>query len=140
MTDADIEAVLRSSHTFAVVGASDNPSRPSYGVMAFLQSRGYRIVPVNPTLAGRTILGEQVAPDLASLEGPIDVVDVFRRPEAALEAVRAAIAEKDRLAIKTVWMQVGVINETAAQEARDAGLTVVMDRCPKIEYPRLIGY
>jgi predicted CoA-binding protein len=139
VTDAEIRKVLETSRTFAVVGASDDASRPSYGVMAYLQAEGYRIIPVNPTLAGKTLLGETVAADLASLEGPVDVVDIFRRPDAALEVVRAAIREKDRLAIKTVWMQIGVINETAAEEARAAGLTVIMDHCPKIEYARLLG-
>jgi predicted CoA-binding protein len=139
MTDAEIETILRTSRTFAVVGASNDASRPSYGVMTYLHAMCYRIMPLFPTLAGETLLGERVAADLASLEEPIDVVDIFRRSDAALEAVRLAIREKDRLAIKTVWMQIGVINEQAAAEARDAGLTVVMDRCPAIEYPRLIG-
>lgn len=139
MTDAEIKTILRTSRTFAVVGASNDASRPSYGVMAYLQAKGYQVLPVNPMLAGETLLGEPVAADLASLKGPVDVVDIFRRSGAALDAVRAAIREKDRLAIKVVWMQIGVINEQAAAEARDAGLTVVMDRCPAIEYPRLIG-
>jgi predicted CoA-binding protein len=139
MTDAEIETILRTSRTFAVVGASNDASRPSYGVMAYLQAKGYRILPVNPMLAGETLFGEPVAADLASLNGPVDVVDIFRRSDAVLDVVRAAIREKDRLAIKAVWMQLGVINEQAAGEARDAGLTVVMDRCPAIEYPRLIG-
>ncbi len=138
-SDADITEILRSSRTFAVVGASDDPSRASNYVMAYLQAKGYRTLPVNPTLAGKTILGERVAEDLAALDGPIEVVDIFRRSEAALEVVRAAIREKDRLGIKTVWMQIGVINETAAAEAEAAGLNVVMNRCPKVEYPRLIG-
>nr|WP_244534718.1 CoA-binding protein [Hyphomicrobium sp. CS1GBMeth3] len=137
-SDDDIANILRSSRTFAVVGASDNPTRPSYGVMGFLKAKDYVVIPVNPTLEGRTIHGEPVLSDLAAIERPVDVVDVFRRPEAALDAVRAAIREKDRLGIKTVWMQIGVINEIAAAEARAAGLTVVMDRCPKIEYPRLL--
>ena len=140
MTDAEIRKVLETSRTFAVVGASDDPSRPSYGVMAYLRAKGYRTIPVNPTLAGKTLLGETVAADLASLDGPIDVVDVFRRPDAALEVVRAAIREKDRLAIKTIWMQIGVINEVAAEEARAAGLIVIMDHCPKIEYARLLAH
>jgi predicted CoA-binding protein len=139
VTDAEIRKVLEASRAFAVVGASDDASRPSYGVMAYLQAKGYRVLPVNPTLAGKTVLGERVAADLAALEGPVDVVDIFRRPDAALEAVHAAIAEKDRLAIKTVWMQIGVVNEQAAEAARAAGLTVIMDRCPKIEYARLMN-
>ncbi len=137
-TDAAIADILRTSRTFAVVGASDDVSRPSYGVMAYLQAKGYQVLPVNPGLAGSTLLGEPVAPDLSALDAPIDVVDIFRRPDAALEVVRSAIRERDRLAIKAVWMQIGVINETAASEAQAAGLAVVMNRCPKIEYARLL--
>ncbi|HEX2840434.1 CoA-binding protein [Hyphomicrobium sp.] len=138
-SDAVIADILRTSRTFAVVGASSNASRPSYGVMAYLQAKGYQVVPVNPALAGSTLLGEHVAPDLSALDTPIDVVDIFRQPDAALEVVRSAIREKDRLTIKTIWMQIGVVNETAASEAQAAGLAVVMDRCPKIEYARLVG-
>lgn len=137
--DAAIAAVLKSSRTFAVIGASDDASRPSYGVMSYLKAKGYKVIPVNPTLAGKKILGAGVRKDLSAIRGQVDVVDIFRRPEAALVAVRDAIREKDRLGIKAVWMQIGVINETAAAEARAAGLTVVMNRCPKIEYARLIG-
>lgn len=138
-TDDEIESVLRNARSFAVVGASQNPSRPSYGVMSYLLAKGYEIVPVNPGLAGGELLGQPVAADLVSVARPIDVVDIFRNSEAALDAVRAAITEKDRLGIKTIWMQIGVINGTAAAEARAAGLTVVMDRCPKIEHARLFG-
>ena len=133
-----IEEILNSSKNVAIVGLSPKPERPAGHVAEYLQQQGYRILPVNPMLAGETLLGEPVAADLASLEGPVDVIDIFRRSDAALDVVRAAIREKDRLAIKTVWMQIGVINEQAATEAREAGLTVVMDRCPAIEYPRLI--
>jgi predicted CoA-binding protein/catechol 2,3-dioxygenase-like lactoylglutathione lyase family enzyme len=137
--DAAIAAILESSRTFAVVGASDDASRPSYGVMAYLKSKGYDVIPVNPNLDGKTIHGARVVGDLSAIRGPIDVVDIFRRPAAALDAVRAAIREKSRLGIKTVWLQIGVINEQAAAEARAAGLAVVMNRCPKIEYARLLG-
>lgn len=137
--DAAIADILRSARTFAVVGASDNPARPSHGVMSFLKAKGYTVLPINPTLEGRTILGADVRADLSAVTQPVDVVDIFRRPDAALHAVRAAIREKDRLGIKTVWMQLGVVNEAAAAEARAAGLTVVMDRCPKIEYARLLA-
>lgn len=137
--DAAIATILKTSRTFAVIGASDDASRPSYGIMSYLKAKGYKVIPVNPTLAGKRILGATVRGDLAAIRQQVDVVDIFRRPDAALEAVRAAIREKDRLGIKTVWMQIGVINETAAAEARAAGLAVVMNRCPKIEYPRLIG-
>lgn len=137
--DAEIAAILTSSRTFAVIGASDDPSRPSYGVMGYLKAKGYKVIPVNPKLEGRKVLGTVAKADLAAIRQPVDVVDIFRQPGAALDVVRAAIREKDRLKIKTVWMQLGVINEEAAREARAAGLTVVMDRCPKIEYARLIG-
>jgi predicted CoA-binding protein len=138
-TDEDIAAILRTQRTFAMIGASIDPSRPSYGVMAYMQARGFRIIPVNPTIEGQEILGERVYASLAALEGPIDVVDIFRRPDAVPEVVAAAIAEKDRLAIKTIWMQIGVIHEEAAAEARAADLAVVMNRCPKIEYARLLA-
>jgi predicted CoA-binding protein len=137
--DAAIVAILNAARTFAVIGASDDASRPSYGVMSYLKSKGYKVIPVNPTLEGKRILGAAVRKDLAAVRQPVDVVDIFRRPDAALEAVRAAIREKDRLGIKAVWMQIGVVNETAAAEARAAGLAVFMNRCPKIEYARLIG-
>lgn len=136
--DAAIASILKNARTFAVIGASDDASRPSYGVMSYLKAKGYKVIPVNPTLEGRKILGASVRTDLAAIRQPIDVVDIFRRPDAALEAVRAAIREKERLKIKAVWMQIGVINETAAAEACAAGLAVVMNRCPKIEYARLI--
>jgi len=138
-TDSEIAKVLETSRTFAVVGASDDARRPSHGVMAYLKAKGYRIVPVNPTLEGKKILGASVRKDLSAIRQPVDVVDVFRKPEAALDVVREAIREKDRLGIKTVWMQIGVVNHRAAAEARAAGLTVVMDRCPKVEHARLIG-
>lgn len=137
-SDAEIAEILSTSRTFAMVGASANEARPSYGVMRFLLAKGYDVVPVNPGLAGQQILGRTVAADLASVPAPVDVVDVFRNSEAALDVVRAAIAEKDRLGLKAVWLQIGVVNEIAAAEAEAAGLAVVMDRCPKIEHARLI--
>jgi predicted CoA-binding protein len=137
--DAEIADLLRTARTFAVVGASKNPARPSHGVMRYLIARGYDVSPVNPGLGGAELLGRTAAADLAAIEGTVDVVDIFRNSAAALDAVRAAIREKNRLAIKAVWMQLGVINEEAAAEARAAGLTVVMDRCPAIERPRLLG-
>lgn len=139
LTDAEIADVLKSMRTFAVVGASDNPARPSFGVMEFLKAKGYEVIPVNPALAGQEVLGAHAAADLAAIVKPIDVVDIFRRSDAVLDVVRAAIQEKDRLGIKVIWMQLGVVNEEAATQARAAGLTVIMDRCPKIEYTRLIG-
>ncbi len=131
--DEEIAELLSNSRTIAVVGASDRPSRPSYGVMRFLQHWGYRVVPVNPQITGEHVLGEFVWRELAQIGIPIDIVDIFRRPETAGEAVDQAIF----VGAKAVWMQIGVINEEAAERAEAAGLKVVMDRCPKIEIPRL---
>lgn len=128
-----IRQLLQRTANVALVGASHKPHRDSYRVMAFLQQQGYRVIPVNPSRAGREILGEPVRAALADIEEPIDLVDVFRNPEAAGETVDEAIA----VGAKAVWLQVGVINETAAERARAAGLQVVMDRCPMIEIPRL---
>jgi uncharacterized protein len=132
-SDADIADLLRSTRTIALVGASDRPSRPSHGVMRTLQMHGYRVFPINPQITGEHIHGEYVWRELSQIGEPIDLVDIFRRPEAAGEAVDEAIAA----GAKAVWMQLGVINEAAAQRAEAAGLKVVMDRCPAIEIPRL---
>lgn len=131
--DADIRHLLEGARTIALVGASDRPHRPSFGVMAFLQRHGYRVIPVNPQITGEHIHGEFVFRDLHQLGDPIDIVDIFRRPEAAGEAVDAAIA----VGAKAVWMQLGVVNHEAAARAESAGLRVVMDRCPAIDIPRL---
>jgi len=131
--DEDIARLLTNARTIAVVGASDRPDRPSYGVMRFLQSWGYRVLPVNPQITGEHVLGEFVWRELAQIGVPIDIVDIFRRPEAAAEAVEQAIF----VGAKAVWMQLGVINHEAAARAEAAGLEVVMDRCPHIEIPRL---
>jgi predicted CoA-binding protein len=131
--DEDISELLANSRTIAVVGASDRPDRPSYGVMRFLQDHGYRVLPVNPQITGEHVLGEYVWRDLSQIGLPIDIVDIFRRPEAAGDAVNQAIF----VGAKAVWMQLGVINEEAAARAEDAGLKVVMDRCPAIEIRRL---
>lgn len=127
--------ILETYKTWAVVGCSSDRYRASHGVAAFLQSRGYRIIPVTPF--EKEILGERCYPDLSSIppEEGVEVADVFRRPDAAGAHVDEAIA----LGLKAVWMQIGVIDEAAAQRARDAGLDVVMDRCPKIEYPRIMS-
>ena len=131
--DQDIAELLQGARTIALVGASDRPDRPSYRVMKFLQDRGYRVIPVNPTITGEHVHGEYVWRELAQIGEPIDIVDIFRRPIAAGEAVDDAIA----VGAKAVWMQLGVINEEAAKRAEKAGLRVVMDRCPAIEIPRL---
>jgi uncharacterized protein len=132
-SDDEIRKILTETKTIALVGASPKPDRDSHEVMAFLQSRGYRVIPVNPVCAGETILGERVRASLAEIDEPIDLVDVFRNSEAAGAVADEAIAAH----AKAVWMQLGVVNEPAADRARKAGLAVVMDRCPKIEIPRL---
>jgi predicted CoA-binding protein len=131
--DEDIRDLLAETRTIAMIGASDRPDRPSYGVMAYLQSRGYRVFPVNPQITGEHVHGEYIWRELAQIGEPIDLVDIFRRPQAAGEAVDEAIAA----GAKAVWLQIGVINDEAAARAEAAGLKVVMDRCPKIEIPRL---
>lgn len=131
--DGDIAQLLRETRTIAMIGASDDPMRPSYGVMAFLQKQGYRVLPVNPLIAGEHVHGEFIWASLDQIGVPIDMVDIFRRSDAAGEAVDAAIA----IGAKAVWMQIGVINDDAAARAERAGLKVVMNRCPKVEIPRL---
>jgi predicted CoA-binding protein len=132
MTDDDIATVLTQTRRIAVVGASNKPDRPSYGVMRFLLDQGYNVVPVNPGLAGQSIHGQPVAATLAEA-APLDMVDLFRNAAEVETPVQEAI----RLGAKTIWMQLGVVNEAAARAARNAGLNVVMDRCPAIEIPRL---
>lgn len=131
--DEDIYDLLAGTRTIAMIGASDRPDRPSYRVMAYLQSRGYRVLPVNPQITGEHVHGEYVWRELSQIGVPIDMVDIFRRPEAAGEAVDQAIAT----GAGSVWLQIGVIDEAAAARAEAAGLKVVMNRCPKIEIPRL---
>ena len=131
--DEDIAELLESARTIALVGASDRPDRAANGVMRFLQDHGYRVLPVNPQITGEHVHGEYVWRELAQIGEPFDIVDIFRRPEAAGEAVDQAIFA----GAKAVWMQLGVINEEAAARAEAAGLKVVMDRCPKIEIARL---
>ena len=131
--DEDIKELLTEARTIAVFGCSDRPDRPSYGVAAFLQRHGYRIIPVNPQITGERVHQEFVWRELSQVGVPIDIVDIFRRPLAAAEAVDQAIA----VGAKAVWLQLGIVNEEAAAKAEAAGLKVVMDRCPKIEIPRL---
>ena len=131
--DEDIAELLTNARTIAIVGASDRPDRPSYRVMKFLQDHGYRVLPVNPQITGEHVHGEYVWRELSQIGEPIDMVDIFRRPEAAGEAVDEAI----KAGAKAVWMQLGVINEEAAARAEAAGLKVVMDHCPAIEIPKL---
>lgn len=119
----EIGALLKQAKTIAVVGLSDSPLRPSYGVAAYLQQYGYRIIPVNPTIQGA--LGEKGVASLSDIKEKIDVVDIFRRPEFVEEVVEEAI----KLRVPAIWMQEGVIHEQAAEKARKAGIFVVMDRC-----------
>lgn len=133
MNDQTIREVLTRTQRIALVGASDRPERPSYGVMKYLLDQGYEVIPVSPKLAGKTLLGQQGYASLADVPGKIDMVDVFRNSEAAWGVAQEAIA----VGAKTLWLQLGVINEQAAVLAQDAGMTVIMDRCPKIEIPRL---
>jgi predicted CoA-binding protein len=132
-SDQEIAELLTNARTIAMVGASDRPDRASYGVMKFLQSRGYKVFPVNPTITGEHVHGEYVWRELSQIGEPIDIVDIFRNSEAAGDAVDQAIA----VGAKAVWMQLGVINTQAAARAEAAGLKVVMNHCPKIEIARL---
>ena len=131
--DEDIADLLTNARTIALVGASDNPSRASFGVMKYLQDQGYRVIPVNPQITGEHVHGEYVWRELAQIGEPIDVVDIFMRSENVGPIVDEAIA----VGAKAIWMQLGVIDREAAARAEAAGLKVVMDHCPKIEFARL---
>lgn len=137
MTDAELREILQTTKVIAVVGFSAKPDRASHYVAAFLQTKGYRVIPVNPGLAGQSFLGETVFADLAAIpaEIAVDMVDIFRAPEAVPGIVEEALAHLP--ALRTVWMQLGVISEEGAARARAAGKRVVMDHCPKMEIPRL---
>jgi uncharacterized protein len=119
----EIGTLLKKSKNIAVVGLSDSPLRPSYGVSAYMQTHGYKIIPVNPTIRGA--LGEKAVPSLSDVQEKIDIVDVFRRSEYVSQIVDEAI----RLKVPAIWLQEGVIDEAAAEKARKAGIHVVMDRC-----------
>ena len=129
--------MLRRAGRIAVVGVSMNPVRPSYYVARYLSLKGYQVVPVNPGHAGEQLFGTTVVGSLADIEGPVDMVDVFRRPEHVPPIVDQALALFPQL--QTIWLQIGVVHEGAAATAQARGVDVVMDRCPKIEYQRLFG-
>ena len=135
--DYYIADILRSTKVIALVGASPNPERPSYRVMAFLLRKGYRVIPVNPGQAGKEILGQPVVGRLADIVEPIDLVDVFRAADALPSVVEEALSLSPLP--KVIWGQLSVRHDGAAAVAEAAGVKVVMDRCPAIEYPRLIG-
>ena len=134
-SDAKLRAILQRVRVIAMVGASAHWNRPSYFVMKYLQGKGYRVIPVNPGIAGQTLLGEKVYASLTEIPEPVDMVDVFRASDQVPPVVEDAIA----IGAKVVWMQLGVRDKAAAARAEKAGLTVIMDRCPAIEIPRLLG-
>ena len=137
MTQPDIARIAAETRTIAVVGLSPRADRPSHGVARFLQQMGYRVIPVNPGHAGETILGEATYATLSDIprSESVDMVDIFRRSESVPAVVDEALAALPGL--KTVWMQIGVMHEGAAAKARAAGVTVVQDRCPRIDFPRV---
>ena len=133
--DAKIRSILERVKTIAMVGASPNWNRPSYFVMKYLQGKGYRVIPVNPEIAGKTLLGEKVYASLRDIPDKVDMVDMFRTADEAPAVVADAIA----IGAKVVWMQLGIRNDAAAKTAEAAGIEVIMNRCPKIEFGRLGG-
>ena len=134
-TDSKLRAILDHTRTIAVVGASANWKRPSFFAMKYLQGKGYKMIPVNPGQAGKEILGEMCYANLTDIPEPVDMVDIFRKSKDAYGVTEQAI----EIGAKIVWMQLAVRNDEAAKLAEDAGLEVIMDRCPKIEYSRLFG-
>ena len=133
--DWQIRRILSNVDTVAMVGASTNWNRPSYFAMKYMQDKGYRVIPVNPSSAGQTLLGEEVVANLKDINVRVDMVDIFQRSER----VPPIVYETIEIGAKVVWMQLTVRHDEAAKKAEDAGLTVIMDRCPKIEFARLSG-
>ena len=133
--EADLRAVLALPKTIAIVGASTNPARPVFGVMAYMLRAGYRCIPVNPGQAGKEILGQKVFATLADIPEPVDIVDIFRRQEALAGVVDEALALSPKP--KAIWMQLDLRDDAAAAKAETAGLTVVVDRCIKVEHARV---
>jgi predicted CoA-binding protein len=137
--DAQIKKILRTVKTIAMVGASGNAIRPSYFAMMYLLNKGYKVIPVNPSMVGKEILGQTVYGALKDVPAPVHMVDIFREAKYAPDIARETVAEKDRLGAQILWMQLGVISPEAEQIATEAGLTVIMNRCPKIEHGRFSG-
>ncbi|MDJ0948752.1 MAG: CoA-binding protein [Alphaproteobacteria bacterium] len=138
-SDGALLDILKGCRTIAMVGASPNWNRPSFFAMKYLQVKGYRVIPVNPVAAGKRVLGETVYARLSDIPDKFQLVDIFRKADAVPEIVEEAIALKDEKGIRCIWMQLGVVHEEAAEMAEAAGLTVIMDRCVKIEFGRLSG-
>lgn len=140
-SDKFLHDILASTKTIAMVGVSTNPVRPSYFVGRFLNLKKYRIIPVNPAYPGQSLFNEPFRTSLSDIpdDGPIEMLDIFRRSELVLPIVEEALEALLPRGLKTIWMQIGVINEDAAKMAADAGLNIVMNRCPKIEHQRLYG-
>jgi uncharacterized protein len=137
--DTLIKSILRSVKTIAMVGASGNDIRPSYFAMMYLLNKGYKVIPVNPSMAGKQVLGQKVYASLKEVPAPVDMVDIFREAKFAPEIAQETVIEKNRLGVQVLWMQLGVISEEAEKIGKNAGLTVVMNRCPKIEHGRFSG-
>ena len=135
--DAYIKSILTTTKTLALVGASANPARPSYIVLKYLSERGYKVIPVNPGLAGQKIVGQEVVASLKDIREPLDMVEIFRNSQAAGPIVDEALTLVPKP--KVIWMQLSVRNDEAAARAEAAGVKVVMNRCPKIEFGRLSG-
>lgn len=138
-SDALLAKILRTTRCVACVGVSANPVRPSYFVARYLGLKGFRVIPVNPGLAGQKLFGEVVYPDLAAIPAdiPVDMVDIFRQPVHVPPIVEAALEHLPKL--RTIWMQIGVMHDSAAAKAEARGMTVIQNHCPKIEYQRLFG-
>lgn len=141
-SDQLLRGILRGAKTVAMVGVSPNETRPSYFVARYLKLKGYKVIPINPGQAGKTLLGATVRASLSDIpaeEGPVHMVDIFRRSDQVGPVVEEALAALKDRGLQTIWMQIGVENPEAAAAAEAAGLSVVMNRCPKIEYQRLFG-
>ena len=136
-SDASLKHILQQTKVIAIVGVSMNPVRPSYFVARYLNLKGFKVLPVNPMHKGETLFGEVVSETLSDIDRPVDMIDIFRRSEAVPDIVDEALEALPNL--KTIWMQIGVSHEAAAQKAQARGITVIQNRCPKIEYQRLFG-